>query len=98
LCPQWPVHRDQRFWDDPTAFDPSRWEEPKDHPEYAYFPFSGSPRSCVGAQFARQELTLVLATMIGNIELDVSVDGPLTFTPSLQLRPEPDIDATVTRR
>ncbi|WP_435345975.1 cytochrome P450 [Haloarchaeobius sp. HRN-SO-5] len=98
LCPQWPVHRDERFWDDPTAFVPSRWQQPSDRPEYAYFPFSGGPRNCVGAPFARQELTLVLATMLDTVELDVSVDGPLTFTPSLQLRPEPDIDATVTRR
>jgi len=98
LCPQWPVHRDERFWDAPTAFDPSRWQEPSDRPEYAYFPFSGGPRNCIGARFARQELTLVLATMVGRVDLDVSVDGPLRFTPSLQLRPEPDIDATVTRR
>jgi cytochrome P450 len=98
LCPQWPVHRDERFWDEPTAFEPSRWQQPRERPRYAYFPFSGGPRYCVGAQFARRELTLVLATMIGRVELDVSVNGPLTFVPSLQLRPEPDIDATVTRR
>ena len=98
LCPQWPVHRDGRFWEAPTKFDPSRWEEPADRPEYAYFPFSGGPRNCIGMHFARQELTLVLATVLAELDLDVTVDGPLTFTPSLQLRPEPDIEATVHRR
>lgn len=73
-------------------------EDPLDRSEYAYFPFSGGPRNCVGTHFVKQELTLVVATMLDTVELDVSVDGPLTFTPSLQLRPEPAIEATVTRR
>jgi cytochrome P450 len=98
LCPQWPVHRDARFWEAPTTFDPSRWQEPADRPEYAYFPFSGGPRNCIGMHFARQELTLVVATMLGEVELDVAMEGPLTFTPSLQLRPETEIRATVTWR
>jgi cytochrome P450 len=98
LLPQWPVHRDDRFWDDPTAFDPTRWRDPPDRPEYAYFPFSGGPRNCLGAHFAGQQLTLVVATVLANVELAVSLDGPLTFTPSLQLRPEPTTEATVTRR
>ncbi|WP_436909007.1 cytochrome P450 [Halosimplex marinum] len=97
LLPQWPVHRDDRFWDDPTAFDPTRWERATDRPEYAYFPFSGGPRNCIGRHFAKQELALVVATILASVELAVSVDGPLTFTPSLQLRPEPAIEATVTR-
>jgi cytochrome P450 len=97
LCPQWPVHRDKRFWNEPTRFNPSRWETPADRPDYAYFPFSGGPRNCIGMHFARQELTLVLATILAEVKLDVSMDAPLTFTPSLQLRPEPDIEATVTR-
>jgi cytochrome P450 len=98
LLPQWVLHRDERFWEDPTAFAPSRWQDPPERPEYAYFPFGGGPRNCVGAPFARRELTLVLATMVGRVELDVSADGPLRFTPSLQLRPETGIEATVTRR
>jgi cytochrome P450 len=98
LLPQRVVHRDDRFWDDPETFDPSRWQRKTNRPEYAYFPFSGGPRNCVGTHFARQELTLALATMIGRVELDVSIDGPLEFTPSIQLRPETDITATVTRR
>jgi len=95
LCPQWPVHRDDRFWDEPSRFDPSRWHDHTDRPDYAYFPFSGGPRNCIGMHFARQELALVLAALLDTVELDVSMDGPLRFTPSLQLRPETDIEATV---
>jgi len=97
MLPQWVLHRDDRFWDDPDAFDPSRWERDVDRPEYAYFPFSGGPRHCIGMRFARLELTLALATMVQRVILDVSVDGPLTFTPSISLRPENDISATVHR-
>lgn len=104
LLPQWPVHRDERFWDDPDSFDPTRWAggatsaADPDRPDYAYFPFSGGPRNCVGRDFAMRELTLALATTVGRVALDVSVDGPLTFTPSVQLRPENEFGAVVRRR
>ena len=98
MLPQWVLHRDDRFWEDPETFDPSRWERDADRPEYAYFPFSGGPRHCIGMRFARLELVTALATMVDRVELDVSVAGPLTFTPSLSLRPETDIAATVERR
>jgi cytochrome P450 len=98
LIPQWVPHRDERFWDDPEAFDPDRWTRETDRPEYAYFPFSGGPRGCIGNDFARQELTLALATMAGRVDLDVTTDEPLTFIPSVQLRPATDITAKVRRR
>ena len=98
LMPQWVLHRDERFWDEPERFDPSRWSRETDRPEYAYFPFSGGPRHCIGMHFARLELALVLATLVGHLELDVSVEEPLTFTPSLTLRPEVEMLATVRHR
>lgn len=97
LVPQWVVHRDERYWDDPTSFIPSRWADPSNRPEFAYFPFSGGPRLCIGNDFAHQTLTLALATMIGRLTLDITIDEPLTFTPSIQLRPEQDISAVVRR-
>ncbi|WP_436927396.1 cytochrome P450 [Halosimplex amylolyticum] len=95
MLPQWVLHRDERYWEDPDTFDPARWERDADRPEYAYFPFSGGPRHCIGMRFARLELVIALATMVDRVDLDVSVDGPLTFTPSLSLRPENDVRATV---
>lgn len=98
LIPQWVPHRDGRFWADPETFDPDRWGRDTDRPEYAYFPFSGGPRGCIGRDFARQELTLALATMVGRVDLEVRADGPLEFIPSIQLRPATDFTATVSRR
>ena len=98
LCPQWVLHRDERFWDDPETFDPSRWGRDVDRPEFAYFPFGGGPRHCIGMRFARRELTLGLATMVGRVTLDVAVDEPLSLQPSLTLRPESELEATVRRR
>jgi len=95
MCSQWVLHRDDRFWDALDTFDPGRWERDVERPEYAYFPFSGGPRHCIGMRFARLELALALATMVDRVNLDVAVDGPLTFRPSISLRPETDVTATV---
>ncbi|WP_137285979.1 cytochrome P450 [Halorussus salinisoli] len=96
--PQWVLHRDDRYWEAPTTFDPDRWTRDVTRPEYAYFPFSGGPRHCIGMRFARLELTMALATMATSVDLDVTTDGPLAFRPSLTLRPTVDIEATVNHR
>lgn len=98
MLSQWVLHRDERFWAVPTVFRPSRWLDNGDRPEYAYFPFSGGPRHCIGMHFARLELYLALTTIIGHVELDVSVAEPLSFAPTLSLRPESQITATVRHR
>ena len=92
--PQWVLHRDDRFWRRPEAFDPGRWAREDARPEYAYFPFGGGPRHCIGMRFARLELTMALATMVARVDLAVTADGPLSFRPSLSLRPTVDIEAT----
>ncbi len=58
------VHRDDRWWDAPDEFRPERWlGEDSDRPEYAYFPFGGGSRHCIGMRFAMTELKLTLATL-----------------------------------
>jgi len=63
--PQWNVHRDSRWYDDPEQFRPERWTEAMEEelPEYAYFPFGGGPRHCIGMRFATMEARLILATL-----------------------------------
>jgi len=95
FIPQWVPHRDGRFWEEPETFDPSRWNRETDRPEYAYFPFSGGPRHCIGADFARYELVLAVATIIDRVELELNAPDSLSFVPSIQLRPESDIRAVV---
>ncbi|WP_254864488.1 cytochrome P450 [Halovivax gelatinilyticus] len=72
------IHRDERWWDDPDAFRPDRWLDADgqlatsadDRPEYAYFPFGGGPRHCLGMRFAMAELVLVLATILRRVEFE----------------------------
>lgn len=97
MIPQWVVHRDERFWEDPETFDPARWEADTDRPEYAYFPFSGGPRHCIGMRFARLELAMALATMAPRVSIEVDPIEELTFAPTLSLRPETELTATVIR-
>jgi cytochrome P450 len=57
---QWVVHRDPRFYSNPSEFNPLRWTEDftKALPKFAYFPFGGGPRVCLGQSFAMLEITL----------------------------------------
>lgn len=58
----WTMHRDPRFWPEPAEFAPERWLAPNpDRPKFAYFPFGGGPRVCIGERFAWMEGVLLLA-------------------------------------
>ncbi|MFC7325918.1 cytochrome P450 [Halorubrum rutilum] len=91
VLPQFYVHTDERWWDDPLEFDPSRWDRisdpPGNRPEYAYFPFGGGPRHCIGMRFARMELKLALATIARHCHVDhryetIDVDIGSTVSPA----------------
>lgn len=65
----WILHRHRRLWRDPDAFDPSRFldEESQGISRMAYLPFGLGPRVCIGAGFALQEMTIVLATFLSRL-------------------------------
>ena len=65
LMSQWVVHRDPRWWPEPLRFDPGRWTEAAERarPRFAYFPFGGGTRQCIGEHFAWMEGVLLLATI-----------------------------------
>lgn len=66
IASQWIVQRDARWWPEPRAFRPERWldaEAAAERPRFAYFPFGGGTRICIGEQFAWTEAILVLATL-----------------------------------
>lgn len=73
LMSQWVVHRDERWYDDPLRFHPDRWEDGLQSrlPKYAYFPFGGGPRVCIGSLFAMFEATLILAMIVQRFELEL---------------------------
>jgi cytochrome P450 len=90
---QWIMHRDPRYFPDPEKFDPDRWlpERLQKLPRFAYFPFGGGPRQCIGASFAMMEATLLLATIAQHFQFRVVPGHPVMPTPSFTLRPKQGI-------
>ena len=83
------THRDPRLWENPEGFDPDRFspEHAAGRPHYAYFPFGGGPRQCIGKGFALMEATLVLALLYQRCEMHL-VSGRKVETEALAtLRP-----------
>ncbi|HMB49056.1 MAG TPA: cytochrome P450 [Natronoarchaeum rubrum] len=64
------IHRDERWWSEPASFRPERWLGDRERPEYAYFPFGGGPRHCLGMRFAMTELQIALATLARRVEFE----------------------------
>jgi len=87
---QWIMHRDPRFFPSPEQFDPGRWfeEHTQRLPRFAYFPFGGGPRYCVGASFAMMEATLLLAAIPQRFRLRMVPGHKVVPVPSITLRPK----------
>ncbi len=83
------THRHPAFWEEPERFDPERFspERSTERPEYAYFPFGGGPRGCVGRQFATMEGQLVLAMIAQKFQLHDVPGHSWDPYPILTLRP-----------
>ncbi|PSP70050.1 cytochrome P450 [Halobacteriales archaeon QH_8_67_27] len=98
--PQWVVHRDERWYDEPDTFRPERWTEAfRDAlPEYAYFPFGGGPRHCIGMRFALMEAKLVLATLARRFAFDPVTEPPLDLSMQITLQPEDPIEVALDER
>ncbi|MFC5134278.1 MULTISPECIES: cytochrome P450 [Haloferacaceae] len=89
MCSQWVVHRSPRWYDDPDTFDPGRWEPERRsaRPRFAYFPFGGGPRHCIGKAFSLLEAKLILACVCSRYALDY--EGPdLSLRGSLTMHPD----------
>ncbi len=100
LGSQWLVHRSERFFEDAHRFVPDRWKDglEKRLPKFAYFPFGGGARICIGNHFAKLEAILLLATLAQRVRFEVDRAEQLRFRPSVTLRPAKTIAATVARR
>jgi cytochrome P450 len=87
---QWVTHRDPRFFENPLEFNPERWSNDlaKRIPKYAYFPFSGGPRQCIGNSFAMMEAVLLMVTILRAFRLDLVPNHPVVPQPSITLRPK----------
>ena len=83
------THRHPDFWERPEAFEPERFtpERVAARPRFAYFPFGGGPRQCIGNTFALMEATLVLAVIAQRFQLDLVPEHPVVPEPLVTLRP-----------
>ncbi|HTQ59348.1 MAG TPA: cytochrome P450 [Candidatus Solibacter sp.] len=86
---QWTIHRDPRWYDAPLEFRPERWEGDllKRIPRFAYFPFGGGPRQCIGNTFALMESALTLATIAQHYRFRLVAGHPVVPLASITLRP-----------
>ena len=93
IAPTWVVQRDSRWFEDPLAFCPERWDGDLAQrlPRFAYFPFGGGPRQCIGNTFAQMEAVLILAAIAQRFQLSLIPGQRVTPTPYVTLRPEPGI-------
>ena len=97
--PSWVVHRDGRWWDDPEAFRPDRFlGEDADRPEFAYFPFGGGQRQCIGRRFARQELRVALAELLADYRFEATENTNVDPAPGLTLRPDGPVEVRIRER
>ncbi len=92
------MHHDARYFPEPDQFDPDRWTPAfeKALPRYAYFPFGGGPRVCIGNSFALMEARLVLATVAQHYTF--SITDTIKPEPLVTLRPHGEIRATLKQR
>ena len=94
------LQRDPRFFPEPERFMPERWLDSSAPapPRYAYIPFGGGPRVCIGNHFATMEIALVLATLMQQIEFTVAPDYRLVLSPVVTMRIRDNLRVTVKRR
>jgi cytochrome P450 len=97
---QWVSHRDPKYFPDPEAFRPERWEDglARRIPKYAYYPFGGGQRVCIGNTFALMEAAIILATVGQQFRFTLDADAVIDVNPQITLLPLFGIPATLQRR
>jgi cytochrome P450 len=99
IAAPWVTHRHPQFWDQPERFDPERFtpEREKARHRYAWFPFGGGPRSCIGQHFSMLESTVALARLIRAFTFTTPPGEP-SYTNHITLRPTSPVPSVVTAR
>jgi cytochrome P450 len=91
------THRHPAFWEEPERFDPERFSSQRSagRPDFAYLPFGGGPRICIGNSFATIEAQLVVATIAQRYRLRLAPGHPVELHPLITLRPRHGIRMTL---
>ncbi len=96
--PPYLIHRNADVWPNPEGFQPERFMSGQKHHRYAYLPFGGGRRICVGAGFAMLEATLVLATIARTHRLDLVPGVAVSSRAEITFRPAGVVPMRVIRR
>ncbi len=94
------VHREEQLWKNPDQFDPGRFAKAnkKEHPSFAYLPFGGGPRLCIGNNFAMMEMQLILAEMVRRYELELAPGQEISLLPLVTLRSKHGVQVLLHKR
>ena len=94
------IHRHGGWWHDPEAFDPDRFsaERQAARPRFAYIPFGGGPRLCIGQHMALFEAHLILAMAAQRYRLSMLTEQPVAAESLVTLRPRGGLWMTVQAR
>jgi cytochrome P450 len=98
LVSQYVTHRNPRYWDEPDRFDPERWMEGSPKEKFAYFPFGGGNRLCIGERFAWLELVFAIATIVRRVKFERIDALDIAPEPLVTMRPKSPVFARVTPR
>ena len=96
----WVLHRHRRLWDNPELFDPTRFtkEASEKRARFAYLPFGGGPRVCIGATLAMTEATLILAVLAQRFRLRLKERQEIKLQARITLRPKNGMMTILERR
>jgi cytochrome P450 len=94
---QWITHRHPEFWPDPERFDPERFlpGHSEGRPKFAYFPFGGGPRSCIGNHFAMMEAVLILAAIVRRFRVELMPGQEIVPNTTFVLKPQPGVKVSL---
>jgi cytochrome P450 len=99
FIPTYAIHRHRKLWPDPDRFDPNRFapELVKERHRFAFLPFGGGPRTCIGMGFSFHEITAILAKLLPRFRFE-PVAGPPVPTAQITLRPSNGMQVILHRR
>jgi cytochrome P450 len=100
LISAWILHRHRSLWEDPNRFDPDRFlaERSVGRPRFAYLPFGGGPRVCIGQMLAMNEATLILATLAQRFRLRMVPGHQVAIQHRITIRPRGGLPMLISRR
>jgi cytochrome P450 len=95
----WILHRHKLLWDDPGRFDPERFaKDAPERPRFAYMPFGGGPKVCIGASLAITEVMLILATLAQRYSLALKPGHEVEIQQRITMRPRGGLPMILHRR